>query len=295
MARLRTIDGVTRVSLAKSDKEATAGRHRRATAARPRATGFCGKAGVPAFELVVFFEGAAAASTAPAPGATAAGDREHDRRQRPPPAPPLPRQRLPQARPGARRRRSRGDAERAATTTSRLDHPLGADTVTKNKTLLIAVVATAAAIAAFWFLALAPKREEATALEGKIADQADRARRRRSRRSPTTSKAKVGYGKNYATVVRLGKAVPDDDDVRSLLVQLDAEAGGTDVDFRTIQVGGTSAPSGATRDRRHDGHAAAPGRGRRRHRRLLRHAVHVLLQAGPSPTSRSSSPAWSAS
>jgi len=112
--------------------------------------------------------------------------------------------------------------------------------VTKNKTLLIAVVATAAAIAAFWFLALAPKREEATALEGKIA-----AKQTELQTAQQTlagyRKAKVGYAKNYATVVRLGKAVPDDDDVRSLLVQLDAEAGGTHVDFRTIQVGGTGA------------------------------------------------------
>jgi Tfp pilus assembly protein PilN len=70
MARLRNIDGVTRVSLSKSDKEATAagtGSDRNA----PNATGYCGKANVPAFELVVFFEGAAAASTAPAPGAAA--------------------------------------------------------------------------------------------------------------------------------------------------------------------------------------------------------------------------------
>jgi len=116
--------------------------------------------------------------------------------------------------------------------------------VTKNKTLLIAVVATAAAIAAFWFLALAPKREEATALEGKIA-----AKQTELQTAEQTladyRKAKVGYAKNYATVVRLGKAVPDDDDVRSLLVQLDAEAGGTNVDFRTIQVGSAGAPSGA--------------------------------------------------
>jgi len=68
MARLRNIDGVTRVSLSKSDKEATAaGSSTDRTA--PSATGFCGRNDVPAFELVVFFEGAAAASTAPAPGA----------------------------------------------------------------------------------------------------------------------------------------------------------------------------------------------------------------------------------
>jgi Tfp pilus assembly protein PilO len=116
--------------------------------------------------------------------------------------------------------------------------------VTKNKTLLIAVVATAAAIAAFWFLALAPKREEATALEGKISTKQSELQSAEQTLAGYR-KAKAGYGKNYATVVRLGKAVPGDDDVRSLLVQLDAEAGGTHVDFRTIQVGSGSAPTGA--------------------------------------------------
>ena len=72
MARLRTIDGVTRVSLAKSDKEATAGATGGGDRNAPSATGYCGKADVPAFEVVVFFEGASAASTAPTPGAATA-------------------------------------------------------------------------------------------------------------------------------------------------------------------------------------------------------------------------------
>jgi Tfp pilus assembly protein PilO len=111
--------------------------------------------------------------------------------------------------------------------------------VTKNKTLLIAVVATAAAMAAFWFLALAPKREEAAALQGKIeAKETELATAQATLAGYT--KSKDNYGKNYATVVRLGKAVPEDDDIRSLLVQLDAEAGGTNVDFRTVEVGGAA-------------------------------------------------------
>jgi Tfp pilus assembly protein PilN len=72
MARLRTIDGVTRVSLSKSDKEATASATSTADRNAPSATGYCGKNDVPAFEMIVFFEGHAAASTAPAPGAAAA-------------------------------------------------------------------------------------------------------------------------------------------------------------------------------------------------------------------------------
>jgi Tfp pilus assembly protein PilO len=119
--------------------------------------------------------------------------------------------------------------------------------VTKNKTLLIAVVAAAAATAAFWFLILAPKREEATALDAKIATkQSELATAQQTLAS--YQKSKSNYGKNYASVVRLGKAVPEDDDVRSLLVQLDAEAGGTNVDFRTIQIGGAASPTAAAAD-----------------------------------------------
>jgi hypothetical protein len=117
--------------------------------------------------------------------------------------------------------------------------------VTKNKTLLIAVAATAAAVAAFWFLALAPKREEAAKLEGKIATK-QAAVQTAQQTLASYQASKDGYSRNYATLVRLGKAVPEDDDVRSLLVQLDAEAGGTGVDFRTIAVGGSASSAPAT-------------------------------------------------
>ena len=115
-------------------------------------------------------------------------------------------------------------------------------TLTKNKNLLIAVVAVVAAVAAFWFLALAPKRQEAKVLAGKIETKKTEVAAAEQTLA-TYQKSKDSYGKNYATVVRLGKAVPEDDDVRSLIVQLDAEAGGTNVDFRTIQIGGTGAPA----------------------------------------------------
>jgi Tfp pilus assembly protein PilN len=68
MARLRTIDGVTKVLLTKSDKEATAGTSGGDRNA-PSAYGFCGKTDVPAFQLSVVFEGATSATAAT--GATA--------------------------------------------------------------------------------------------------------------------------------------------------------------------------------------------------------------------------------
>ena len=104
MARLRTIDGVTRVSLTKSDKEATAGGTGGDRTA-PNATGYCGKADVPAFELVVFFEGAAAASTAPAPGGATATTTSTT--PAPPRRPPRGPRRLRARRPHPARRRPR--------------------------------------------------------------------------------------------------------------------------------------------------------------------------------------------
>jgi hypothetical protein len=57
----------------------------------------------------------------------------------------------------------------------------------------------------------------------------------------TYESAKASYKTNYATLARLGKAVPADDDVRSLLVQLEAAADRTGVDFRQIELGGALA------------------------------------------------------
>jgi Tfp pilus assembly protein PilO len=53
----------------------------------------------------------------------------------------------------------------------------------------------------------------------------------------TYEAAKASYKTNYATLARLGKAVPADDDVRSLLVQLQATADDTGVDFSQVELG----------------------------------------------------------
>jgi Tfp pilus assembly protein PilN len=77
MARLRNVDGVTRVSLSKSEKADTSPNAAGAVAgtgtAADRLAAPCGQGAKPKFELVMFFENALAASTglsaqAPAPG-----------------------------------------------------------------------------------------------------------------------------------------------------------------------------------------------------------------------------------
>jgi Tfp pilus assembly protein PilO len=108
--------------------------------------------------------------------------------------------------------------------------------VSRNLRILIAAVAALAAVAGYWKLALAPKRQQAAKLEQQLTSaQADLASAQGT--IATYRKAQHAYPVNYATDVRLGKAVPADDDSRSLLVQLDAAAKHSGVDFTTIDVG----------------------------------------------------------
>jgi len=116
--------------------------------------------------------------------------------------------------------------------------------VTRRNQILLVAVAAVAAVAAYWMLALAPKREEATKLAKTITTKQGELKAAEAELA-TYEKAKAGYKDNYSLVARLGKAVPADDDVRSLLVQLNAAAGRSKVDFRTIQVGGSGAPAPA--------------------------------------------------
>jgi hypothetical protein len=117
--------------------------------------------------------------------------------------------------------------------------------VSRRNSILLAAVAAVAVIAAYWMVVLSPKREEATKLDKSITTKKGELQAAEAELA-TYEKAKAGYKANYSLVARLGKAVPADDDVRSLMVQLNAAAGKSKVDFRTIQIGGgTGAPAPA--------------------------------------------------
>ena len=118
--------------------------------------------------------------------------------------------------------------------------------MTRTNRILLAVVAVAAAAAAFYFLALAPKRDEVARLDGDIS--AKHAELEQAKQSLATyEKARVSYKANYTTLVRLGKAVPSDDDVRSLMVQIQSAAKGTGVDFERIELAsGFAGSTGST-------------------------------------------------
>lgn len=117
-------------------------------------------------------------------------------------------------------------------------------TIPRDKRVLLGLIVLVGAAIAFWMLALSPKREEAAALSEQIAAkqvELDAARQQVA----TYELARQAYPVNYATVARLGKAVPADDDVRSLVVQLDAAAKRSNVDFELIDVGKGAVASGS--------------------------------------------------
>ena len=102
----------------------------------------------------------------------------------------------------------------------------------RDRTILM-VVAGLAALAGFWFLALGPKHKEAKAASADIATQHQRLATAQTTLAAGLQ-AKAGYPRDYATVAELGKAVPADDDLASMLYQLDATSHGSRVDFESL-------------------------------------------------------------
>jgi Tfp pilus assembly protein PilO len=130
--------------------------------------------------------------------------------------------------------------------------------MTRTNRLLLVLLVFSVAVAAFWFLALTPKREEAAALETQIAAKQTELDAARTQVA-AYERARAAYPANYATVARLGKAVPADDDVRSLMVQIDAAAKRSGVEFEVIDVGKGTASAGAISSQTQDTTNVIPG------------------------------------
>jgi Pilus assembly protein, PilO len=91
-------------------------------------------------------------------------------------------------------------------------------------------------ILAYWFLLLSPKRHEAKTLETQVTT-AQQSRDAAVAQAATLEQAKSRFPTEYAQMVRLGKALPTNVDMPSLLVQLSDAAKGTHIEFGDIHVG----------------------------------------------------------
>jgi hypothetical protein len=107
--------------------------------------------------------------------------------------------------------------------------------MTARLQLLLGIVVVIAVIAAGWVLAVAPKRERAAQLGAEVT-QAEQRRDDATARAAIADRARATYARDYATVARLGKAVPANADVPSLVFQLESTARRAHVDFRAVNV-----------------------------------------------------------
>ena len=109
-------------------------------------------------------------------------------------------------------------------------------------------VAILGLVAAFWFMVLAPKRQEASKLGTEVTEL--RASVAQSEQDATAGlQARKDFPTNYRHLVALGKAVPEDADTPSLLTQLQFLSQRSNVDFRSITLNqsslGTATPAPA--------------------------------------------------
>jgi Tfp pilus assembly protein PilO len=130
--------------------------------------------------------------------------------------------------------------------------------VSRSIRILIAAAVAVAAVAGYWKLALAPKRQQAAQLEQQVASAQSEISSAQSTLADYRS-AKASYRGNNITVVRLGKAAPAYDDTRSLMVELDYAAKHSGVDFGAIDIGSGSSSSSSAPTTASTGTSAAPG------------------------------------
>jgi Tfp pilus assembly protein PilO len=114
--------------------------------------------------------------------------------------------------------------------------------------LIVTTLAISALAIAFWVLALGPKRQEVADLSGEV-DQARAALAESQFRLTEAAAAQREFPADYRQLVLLGKAVPNNDDTSSLLVELNQVARDSKVKFNSIQLntagGGEAAPAPA--------------------------------------------------
>lgn len=101
---------------------------------------------------------------------------------------------------------------------------------------LMMIILPLVLVVAFWFLVLSPKRHEAKTLSTQVST-AQQARDTAVAQAATLEHAKSRFATEYAEMVRLGKALPTNVDMPSLLVQLSQSAKGTGIEFSDIHVG----------------------------------------------------------
>jgi hypothetical protein len=117
--------------------------------------------------------------------------------------------------------------------------------VTARDRIVIMVVLAVGAVVAGWMLVVSPKRDQAASLGTQISAQQSQLDAARSQVAAGES-ARAAFAGQYTQLAKLGEAVPPDDDVASLIYQVQNAAQGAKVSFRGLQLSNSPAASSST-------------------------------------------------
>lgn len=118
----------------------------------------------------------------------------------------------------------------------------------RDRTILLVIV-FAAAIIGPWLLVVQPKRDQAAKIQSQISSEQSQLASVRSQLA-AGNQARAAFASSYTSLVRLGEAVPTDDNTPSLIYQLQSAAKGSDVDFQSLTFnagqGGSTTPTSSS-------------------------------------------------
>jgi type II secretory pathway pseudopilin PulG len=112
---------------------------------------------------------------------------------------------------------------------------------TRDRTVVV-IVAVLALLGGAWLIVIQPKRNQAAALGKQIQNAQAQLSSARAELAQNQT-ARTEFASDYASLIRLGEAVPADDNVPSLIYQLQAAAGDAHVDFRSLQLNASGSGS----------------------------------------------------
>ncbi|MGI8632638.1 MAG: hypothetical protein ACR2NA_08855 [Solirubrobacterales bacterium] len=110
--------------------------------------------------------------------------------------------------------------------------------------MILMAVPAVALLAAFWFFVLAPKRAEVSTLSEQVT-QLETEVSEAERAADLAESSKASFPDLYQALVRMGKAVPTDDDAGAFIVETNRLAKRTNLDFRSISLDSARASSAA--------------------------------------------------
>jgi hypothetical protein len=117
--------------------------------------------------------------------------------------------------------------------------------MTGRDRIVIVVLGALAVLAAAWLLLVAPEREKASKLGSEVSAAQAQLTTAESQVASARA-AQAGYSTAYASLVSLGKAVPTDQEVPSLIYQLAQASNQKKVDFTSITTSTTGGASGGS-------------------------------------------------